>query len=70
VLGQCHLFSRIDARQQDASWRSAARASATMPDVTGAMAPRPAVKIAAPLSRKELGFDIYQGLQSWASISR
>jgi hypothetical protein len=33
-------------------------------------AKRPAVKIAAPLSRKELGFDIYQGLQSWASSSR
>jgi uncharacterized caspase-like protein len=63
VIGECHLFSRIDARQQDASWRSAVRASATLPGVTGATdAKRPAIKVAAPLSRKERGFDIYEGV--------
>jgi hypothetical protein len=63
VIGQCHLFSRLDARQQDASWHSAVRASATLPAVAGAMnVKRPAFKIAAPLSRKERGFDIYEGV--------
>jgi hypothetical protein len=61
VNGQCHLFSRIDARQQDASWRSAVRASTTAaPGATEAK--RPAIKVAAPLSRKERGFDIYEGV--------
>jgi uncharacterized caspase-like protein len=63
VIGQCHLFSRIDARQQDASWRSAVRSSATLPAVPAATdAKRPAIKVAAPLSRKERGFDIYEGV--------
>jgi hypothetical protein len=63
VVGQCHRFSRIDARQQDASWRSAVRASASLPGMTGATdAKRPAIKVAAPLSRKERGFDIYEGV--------
>jgi uncharacterized caspase-like protein len=63
VIGQCHLFSRIDARQQDASWRSAVGTSSGPPAAAGtAQTKRPAIKIAAPLSRKERGFDIYEGV--------
>jgi len=63
VIGQCHLFSRIDAFQQDASWRSALRTISMLPVPTGAPdARRRPIKIAAPLSRKERGFDIYEGV--------
>ena len=59
AIGQCHLFSRVDARRQDAGWHSAVRARATPSAVAGATdVKHPAIKIAAPLSRKERGFDI------------
>ena len=65
VMGQCHLFSRIDARQQDASWRSGVRSDAGRPAEAAApqAAPRRlSVKIGVPLARKERGFDIYEGV--------
>ena len=65
VMGQCQLFSRIDARHEDASWRSGVRTDAALP--SDASLPRAApkqlaVKIGVPLSRKEKGFDIYEGI--------
>jgi PAN domain len=64
-MGQCQLFSRIDARQQDASWRSGVRADAPQP-TEAALLPsllnRLNVKISVPLSRKEKGFDVYEGI--------
>jgi hypothetical protein len=62
VIGQCHLFSRIDAFQQDANWRSALRTISMLPVPAEATARRRPIKIAAPLSRKERGFDIYEGV--------
>ena len=34
MMGQCQLFSRIDARHQDASWRSGVRTDAAQPTET------------------------------------
>ena len=65
VMGQCQLFSRVDARQQDASWRSGVRSDAARPSEAGlvpSLLNRLGVKIGAPLTRKEKGFDIYEGL--------
>ena len=64
VMGQCHLFSRIDARQHDASWRSGVRSDAPQPTETGLLPSilnRLNVKI-GPLTRKEKGFDVYEGV--------
>ena len=57
VMGQCELFSRIDARREDDQWRSGVRsAAAARPDA------KPGVdQISVPLTRKERGFDIYEG---------
>lgn len=63
MMGQCHLFSRIDARHEDASWRSGVRTDAPLPvEATARAAPKLAIKIGSPLSRKEKGFDIYEGV--------
>jgi len=64
MMGQCQLFSRIDARHEDPGWRSGIRVEAAMPAEASARAApkRPAVRIGAPLSRKEQGFDIYEGV--------
>jgi hypothetical protein len=65
VMGQCQLFSRIDARHEDASWRSGVRTDAAQPSeasVPGGGAKRLKVKIGVPLARKEKGFDIYEGV--------
>jgi uncharacterized caspase-like protein len=65
VMGQCQLFSRIDARQQDASWRSGVRTDAPQPTETAllpSLLNRLSVKIGVPLSRKEKGFDVYEGV--------
>jgi uncharacterized caspase-like protein len=65
VMGQCHLFSRIDARQEDASWRSGVRNEAARPSEAGLLPSilnRLSVKIVAPLTRKEKGFDVYEGV--------
>jgi uncharacterized caspase-like protein len=64
VMGQCQLFSRIDARQEDATWRSGVRAGAAPPaEASAHAAPRKlSVRIGAPLTRKERGFDIYEGI--------
>jgi hypothetical protein len=65
VMGQCQLLSRIDARQQDASWRSGVRTDAPQPTETAllpSLLNRLNVKIGVPLSRKEKGFDVYEGI--------
>ena len=65
VMGQCQLFSRIEARFEDPSWRSgilatpgAARTDSAMPATRQSIAS----VIGAPMSRKENGFEIYDGL--------
>ena len=65
MMGQCHLFSRIDARHEDASWRSGVRSEAPQPSEAGllpSLVNRLTTKIVAPLTRKEKGFDIYDGV--------
>ena len=63
MMGQCQLFSRIDARHEDASWRSGVRTGAALPTEAARAAPtRLQVKIGVPLARKEKGFDIYEGV--------
>jgi len=65
MMGQCQLFSRIDARHEDASWRSGVRSEAPQPSEAGllpSLVNRLTTKIVAPLTRKEKGFDIYDGV--------
>ncbi len=65
VMGQCQLFSRIDARHEDASWRSGVRSGAPRPSEAGllpSIVNRLTTKIVAPLTRKEKGFDVYEGV--------
>ena len=65
VLFGDHARQRIDARQQDASWRSGVRTDAPQPTETGllpSLLNRLTVKIGVPLSRKEKGFDVYEGV--------
>jgi PAN domain len=64
VMGQCQLFARVDARQEDSSWRSGVRTDAPSPPgpLARTGAPGLSVKISAKLSRKERGFDIYEGV--------
>ena len=65
VMGQCQLFSRIEARFEDPSWRSGILDT---PGATRADSATPATRqsiasvIGAPFSRKENGFEIYDGL--------
>jgi Caspase domain/PAN domain len=65
MMGQCHLFSRVDARHEDANWRSGVRTDAPQPTETAllpSLLNRLKVSIGVPLSRKEKGFDIYEGV--------
>ncbi len=64
-MGQCQLFARVEARTQDASWRSGVRSDAALPregaplSSTEGRLPR---SFEVRLSRTERGFDIYEGL--------
>src|SRR4029079_2125025 len=64
VMGQCQVFVRVDARQEDASWRSGIRTD--KPPLPGpapqGSPPALSIKIGARLTRKERGFDIYEGV--------
>jgi len=65
VMGQCQLFSRVDARHEDTSWRSGVRGDAARPSEAGllpSLVNRLTTRIVAPLTRKEKGFDIYEGV--------
>lgn len=65
VMGQCQLFSRIDARHEDNSWRSGVRTGASLPfDGVAAQTTtkRLSVAIRAAPTRRDKGFDIYEGL--------
>ncbi|MEQ1615747.1 MAG: caspase family protein [Hyphomicrobiaceae bacterium] len=65
VMGQCQLFGRIEARYEDQNWRSGVRTDASLPRAEGAdlaASRRIAAKIGIPPSRKERGFEIYDGL--------
>jgi hypothetical protein len=65
VMGQCQLFSRIEARFEDPSWRSGVMDS---PGVAHTESGKPATRqsiaavIGTPMSRRENGFEIYDGL--------
>ena len=58
VMGQCVLFSRVDTREQDRAWRSGVREASAAPTTTGSLPE----SIRATLTRKERGFDIYEGV--------
>jgi hypothetical protein len=65
MMGQCQLFSRVDARQEDASWRSGLRTPAALPVGTAAARSGPRqlpAGLRAAHSRKEKGFDVYDGI--------
>jgi len=65
VMGLCQLFTRVEARHQDANWRSGVRIGTALPTeqlVTLDGAKRMAASIQVPVSRKEGGFDIYDGI--------
>ncbi|MEQ1694575.1 MAG: caspase family protein [Hyphomicrobiaceae bacterium] len=65
VMGLCQLYARIDARYEDPSWRSGVRPDAVpqRPEVAEPVASRRiAAKIGVPMSRKEQGFEIYEGV--------
>ena len=64
-MGLCQLFARVDARHQDANWRSGVRIGTALPTeqlVAQDAAKRVAASIQVPVSRKEGGFDIYDGI--------
>jgi hypothetical protein len=65
MMGQCHLFARIDARQEDANWRSGVRSDAAPPSGATAARAAPArlrISMGVPLTRKDKGFDVYEGV--------
>jgi hypothetical protein len=62
MMGQCQLFHRIEARHEDANWRSGVREGTSLPgEVSAAPAPRLPAKLGNGPSRREKGFDIYDG---------
>lgn len=65
VMGMCQTYARVDARQQDQSWRSGMRAGASAPSEQGS-APSAVKKIAAVVgaqpTRRSAGFDIWDGV--------
>lgn len=62
VMGQCRLFSQIDSRHEDPSWRSGVRPGdgsfRNLPDADGA---RQDAGLAKP-SRSKQGFDFFDGM--------
>ena len=65
VMGLCQLFTRVEARHQDANWRSGVRIGTALPTeqlVAQDASKRVAASIQVPVSRKEGGFDIYDGI--------
>ena len=69
MMGACQLFARVDARQEDPSWRSGVRSEASaqpqQPQATSALSVIKRllpVKLDGLLTRKEPGFEIYDGL--------
>jgi len=63
VMGQCQLFSRVDARHEDASWRSGVRTGAApREEATPSRPERLSYAIPVPPNRKEKGFAFYEGL--------
>lgn len=59
VMGQCVLFSRVDGRREDVSWRSGIRLSPATAAAPAGVIP---ATIGVPLSRKEAGYDVYDGV--------
>ena len=61
----CQLFRRVEARQQDLNWRSGVRTDTALPTEQSASledAKRQAALIRVPASRREGGFDLYDGI--------
>lgn len=65
-MGQCQLFSRVEARTEDPNWRSGVRSDAPLPPTGGAplssLVGRLPERLNALLSRQERGFDVYDGV--------
>lgn len=55
VMGQCTLFSRIDARREDSQWRSGVRTAPAAPADAPAAEPAPP----APPQRTHRGFQVF-----------
>jgi uncharacterized caspase-like protein len=66
VMGQCQLLARIDARHEDPAWRSGVRGDATEPGAQAAVsaAGRLPADFRTQPSRRDKGFDIYDGLSA------
>jgi uncharacterized caspase-like protein len=65
VTGLCQLFRRVEARQQDPNWRSGVRTGTALPteqSMSQEDARRQAALIRVPVSRREGGFDLYDGI--------
>lgn len=66
TMGQCQLFSRVEARTEDPAWRSGVRNDARLPPSEGAplssLVGRLPKTLNALLSRQERGFDICEGV--------
>jgi uncharacterized caspase-like protein len=66
TMGQCQMFSRVEARSEDPAWRSGVRSDAPLPPEGGSALSSTEGRLPArfnvPISRKEGGFDIYHGL--------
>ncbi|MEZ5844232.1 MAG: caspase family protein [Hyphomicrobiaceae bacterium] len=63
VMGLCQLFLRVDAREPDRAWRSGIRPGTPLPrELAEEARGGPAIRIAAPLTRREAGYDIYEGV--------
>jgi len=65
VMGVCQLFARVDARHEDPAWRSGVRVGAGPPPAQSpvlASARQMPPGLDGPPSRKDKGFDIYDGV--------
>lgn len=65
VMGMCQTFSRVDARQQDQSWRSGVRTGASAsgePAAPQSANTQIAAVVGAQPSRRDNGFEIWDGI--------
>lgn len=62
MMGQCHLFARVDARQEDANWRSGVRENGASGSEKQGHVKREPITFEAPISRRDKGFEVYDGI--------
>jgi uncharacterized caspase-like protein len=67
VMGRCELFGRVDARYEDRAWRSGVRIGTALPSEQSPVDPaarRLPSSFKGKPSRREKGFDIYDGVEA------